>query len=264
MKKTFRLILLQIKYDWLVSVAYLSKNIFMLSATLSYTLFYTIFYKIVFGKVNTIAGYTKNDAMFLFFVAQLTFYSTQVFVIPSLKRLSLIIANGQLDYVLIRPYSSLLQVSVLRIVLMDYLSLASIPLVFLALQVRWLDLNMSPGSLFVAIIIQLCGYVIYHCIGFVLTCLTIYETSLRSVTKPLGEILDVNRLPFEGYGHGGQLFLTTLIPVAFLSVIPVSVAINKSDSFFYLIFAISVCISLLIIKYYVWKVAIKYYSSAGG
>lgn len=264
MRKVFRLVWLQIKYDWMVDTAYLSKNITMVFSTFFFSLFYLYFVDVLFSKVKLLAGYNKDEALLLFFMYQLSFYASWIVKTPSARKFPVMITSGGFDFVLLRPVSALVQMVFLKFQILSTLIWGLLPLILVFYKINWQSLELNKLSLFLGFYILVVGWIIFECFGFIISCTVFFNPDLKKIHKLHDSFWEVSNTPWEGYSHPISMTLATILPVAFISVIPASVALGKSDAGLYAVLASLVCGTFLLLRYYIWQISVKHYVSLGG
>ncbi len=264
MKKIFRLVCLQVKYDWMIDTAYLSRNITMVFSTFFFSLFYLLFIDVLFGKVKLLAGYNRDQALLLFFMYQLSFYASWIFKTPSARKFPIVIANGGLDFILLRPVSALVQMIFLKFQILSTLIWGLLPVILIAKIINWPALQLGFLNIFLGFYIMILGWIISECLGFIISCCVFFNPDLKKIHKLHDSFWEVSNTPWEGFAHPLNITLATVLPVALVSIIPASVILGKSDAIFYSILATIVCVSFLFSRYYVWQISVKNYVSSGG
>ncbi len=264
MKKIVRIIWLQIKYDWMIDTAYFSKNFATLMTSIGYSIFYLAFIEVIFNKIKVFAGYTKNESVFLFFITQVTYYLTWISVQPSTKKFQLLVSTGNLDFLLLRPYSALMQMMFSKIQLLATITWTVIPLSMIFTRINWTELGLDNLNILLGSYILLLGLSLFEITGFIMSCASFFNPDLKKIYRIQDSILNASSTPLQGYSPALQMGLSTILPIGLMSIVPASVILGKSDPVYYSILATGVFISFQFIRYYIWKISLKHYSSAGG
>jgi hypothetical protein len=118
LKANIKLLKRLIISNWQYETAYFTSNIFATLSPVVYTLSFLLFISVVFQNVSSIAGYSKDEMLFLFFVGQLSFYSFSFWSEGGVI-IEKYVNNGNLDYILTRPVSSIFFVTMHKIMPLD-------------------------------------------------------------------------------------------------------------------------------------------------
>jgi len=237
----------------------------IISAT-TYSLITLVFVNIIYSNTKSIAGYSKDEILFMMLISQISFLLTWIFSMNNIQDLIGSVNSGELDLVLTKPVPSLFYVTFKNInaynAIRDYL-LGGFAM---ALAIQWTNIHITPLSFILGIIILICGFISSHVVHFI-AALPVFWLGESSSILDLFFYIDydfVHGLPYEGFKFNRflQVFLSTVIPFLLASGLSTSVMLGKSNTSTSVILSMLVCIVALKIKSLLWNIAIKNYTSA--
>jgi ABC-2 type transport system permease protein len=241
--------------------AYFWTNMFSVLSAVTYTLTYLLFIGIIYGKVQTVAGYTHNEILFFVFMGNVTFFVLYTWCYDSLEQLRLDVNKGNLDLMLTKPMPLLFYVSTKSFSLLQLVKESGLPMLIVALAIHWSALIFSFWPVVVGVVIFFLSIVILHCIQFLLTIPVFWLGESAEISSLIVGITDFD-LPYEGFPRFIKFSLTFFIPVLFAAAIPASVMLGKTNPGLMLTVAIFVTMVLMIIRLWAWKSALRNYTSA--
>ena len=90
---------------------------------------------------------------------------------------------------------------------------------------------------------------------------TIWFTKIWNATEVLHSFIDSGKFPISAFHPAVRFFLTFILPVAFLTTVPVQLMRGTVAPYFLAIEA-GIAVVLLTISRAFWKWALRYYTSA--
>lgn len=214
----------------------------------------------VFGQVNLIAGWSKNEALLLVCINMVFASLIWYFIIPSMDSLAESIHKGNLDFYLLKPINTRFLVSVnkfasdqlIRIIVLSFLVFHFLNLLHITPDIfHWLG--------FLALI--LLGLLIFYGIFFTMTTTTIWFINLSNIQFLFQVIVDTGGYPVDIFRNTLKLVFYYLIPLGFLATFPTQILIGKGDWSLVMI-GVVVASFVLVVSQWFWNFALKRYSSA--
>ena len=242
--------------------AYFFENWTNLLSTIFYTLTMLLFVDILYANITTLAGYSRNEMLFLVLVGQIAYYTGWGIFAENTEMLNEDIRTGTFDFVLIKPVPSLFFISFRRIPIISMLRDSVPTLIIIFLLINWRDVFITPGNMLWGIFVFICGQIIWQCLRtlFVLPAFWFGNAKyIFSITYALGE---THNLPFEGYPRGLRILFTTIIPVAIASAMSGSVMLGKSSGPLMAVWAFAATAAFMFIINWLWKMGLRNYTSA--
>lgn len=215
---------------------------------------------LMFGQVDSIAGWTKNETLALALVCSMFNSFLWWFVYPSVLRLAEVIQTGYFDFYLLRPINSQFLASVSRFEFDNY------PRVFVTV-ILLVGLIISEGihvSLFSIInfaLLFLFGSVIFYSLFFVIATLTIWLINMQELESLFDTLITSGRYPTYIFEGGLRLLFFFLIPIVFVATFPVQTLLGKGGFELVALGGIMAVVFLWFSVWF-WNFALKRYSSA--
>lgn len=241
--------------------AYFWTNVYGIFSAIIYTYTYLLFINAVYGKVQTVAGYTHNEMLFFIFIGTINFFLLYLWCFDSLDTLRSDVNRGNLDLLLTKPLPILFYVSTRTISVLQVIKESGIPVFILAFVVDWHALNLTFWPIIVGVIISFFSLILFHCIQFLLTLPVFWLGESAETSNIIHGFTDFD-LPYEGFPRFLKISFTFFIPIMFGSAIPASVMLGKANAGLMLLITVSVTIVFMLIRAWAWKLAVKNYSSA--
>lgn len=227
--------------------------------SLFWALVHLMITNIIFGQVDSIAGWTRQEALVLSVTGSMFNSLLWLFIIPSILDLSEKIRKGDFDFYLLRPVDSQFLVSISRFEFDSYLRvLAMIILLFRLVP------QAGPVSVFgilgFVILIGL-GMVIYYSMFLLIATLCFWLIQLEALEDLFDTMVTMGRYPTSIFEGGLRVIFFYLIPMVFVATFPVQVLLGKSG-FELVVLGFVMAAVFLFASNRFWNFALKHYSSA--
>lgn len=242
--------------------AYFFENWTNLLSTIFYTLAMLLFVDILYANITTLAGYSRNEMLFLVLVGQISYYTGWGIFAENIEMLNEDIRTGAFDFVLIRPVPSLFFISFRRIPIISMLRDSVPTLVIIYLLINWQTVSVTPVNFFWGCFVFICGQIVWQCLRTIFVIPAFWFGNAKyifSITYALGETYN---LPFEGYSRGLRILFTTIIPVVTAAAMSGSVMLGKSNGSLMAAWAFAVTVAFVFIINWLWKIGLRNYTSA--
>lgn len=242
--------------------AYFGNNWGNLVSTIFYTVVQILFINVLYSRVTYFAGYDKNQMFFLIFVSQIGFYVHWTMGHINHKFLIEDVRRGALDFILILPVPSLLYVTLRKIPLLTLIRDGLPNLIILGLLINWSVLPLSFYNVIFASFIFILGQIAWESFAFLLLLPVFWYGESKQIYALNFTLRDSENVPWEGYRPVFQFGLSVLIPTLLLAMIPVSVALGKTDGLIMFIYALAIALIFATLKKKFWDSALRNYTSA--
>ncbi|MBI2103487.1 ABC-2 family transporter protein [Candidatus Woesebacteria bacterium] len=260
----WRIIKANTKYSISESLAYTGNNWGSLASTIIFMITFLIFISAIYGNVKSIAGYSYSEMLIFVLVAQINFYLTWGFSIPNVVKLGEGVKTGELDLYLTKPIPHLWFVTFRKIDLVLLFSNATpslIPLVYLL--IKNFDLHITLYNILSGIAIIILGQIFLHCFQFILLLGAFWAGEARGFELLMYQLGNYNEpIPFEGYPVNLRYLGFILLPVILHTALSTSFLLGKTTSIELFLLGVGATILALIAKNFVWRLALRQYSSA--
>ncbi|WP_198016808.1 ABC transporter permease [Rubidibacter lacunae] len=179
-------------------------------------------------------------------------------LVPNLNRIFEQVQQGTLDFVLLKPIGSQFWLSA-RVVSPWGLPDVIFGFAIAAYAGSRLDLNWSD-YLF-GLLPLIFGVVSLYSLWFVLGTTCIWFTKINNATEVLRGLLEAGRFPISAYPGIYRVFFTFVVPVAFLTTVPVETVLGRSQTI-WVAGAGFLAAALLCFSAKFWRFALRFYTSA--
>ncbi len=243
-------------------VAYAGNNWAAIFSTIAYTLSMLLFINIIFANTKQIAGYSHNEMLFYFLMAQFTYYLNWQFSLVNIFELISDVNKGNLDMVLTKPVPALFYLTSRNIGFFRSFVDSFPPTLAILVSINWSTLAIRPTNLIYGFFIFIFGSIALHVFQFLAALPVFWLGESESIVDLAGFIGSGSMIPLEGFSRTMQFTLGTILPVIIATAFSTSAILGKSSS--QLLFLWSFCVALIavIIRQAAWKFAIKNYTSA--
>lgn len=173
-----------------------------------------------FDRADSTNGWSMGQLLVVQAVWWLLDAVLWMFIIPNMADLSNRVANGELDMVLLKPVNSLLYCSVRQLIIHDLLKL---PLAFILAGYGMAisaDTGITIGGLAMGLLAIVSAMVLMWSIGVLAHAKAITSVRFDAGWLAVGA-LNLARVPSSFYGPALRIFMTAVIPIAFLTTVPV-------------------------------------------
>ena len=215
---------------------------------------------LLYGQDYRMGGWELLDALAV--VGAFTFIEgvQAAFMTPNRTRITELIREGTLDFVLLKPVDSQFWLSVRSV------SLWGVPNIVLglALLVYVLVARETPPSVLGVVLAGLTlglAVLMLYSLGYILSTFTIWYIKLYNITMAMQALVETGRYPISAYPTAYRAFFTFVLPVAFMTTVPAQFLTGKG-SVLWLVGAVIVAGILLASSILFWRFALRSYTSA--
>lgn len=185
----------------------------------------------------------------------------QMILAPNRTRITQMVREGTLDFVLLKPMDTQFWLSVRQV------SLWGTPnLVLGAAMIVYAGVHMEPkvglADYALALVPITLGMAILYAIGFLMGTLTIWFIKMDNITYMLASLLEAGRYPIPAYSPAYRVFFTFILPVAFMTTVPAQTLWDRTTVGPWLVGSVGVAIGLLVATRVFWRYALRFYTSA--
>lgn len=233
--------------------------------------FFVIFFEFLgvlslFNKFGSLNNWKLTETFLLYGIINFSFSFSEVFFRGFESNLQYLIREGKYDRYLLRPYSTLLQISGFnfqpvrlgRLILSIFVLMLGIIFNFRKLK--------NPFCFFYLIIILICAVFLYGGIYILVGSLTFLLGQYVEFTSIFIQgSVSMLQYPKNVFPKSIQVFFTYILPVTLVTYYPVSILLGKLDEKNIYFKGISVLVGILVffISYKVFRFLEKRYSSTG-
>lgn len=221
---------------------------------------------VMINRFRTIGGWTPDEVMFLYALNLVTYSVAAFFLFHPFTKLPERIQSGEFDELLTKPLNPMLYL-ISREVSTGYFGNLTISLLIGAICIIKLAIPMTLVNVFFLILTILGGAFIQGATFIFAFTPSFWFIQNNGISRILLDFRGFIRFPLSVYHEIVQIFLTLVLPYAFINFYPAQYFLRKNDFLIfhpaiqYLSFPIGLCV--FIIAYLFWQTALKHYKSTG-
>ncbi len=179
---------------------------------------------------------------------------------PNLGRIVQHVEQGTLEFVLLKPLDSQLQVS-LRV--LSPWGLADVGWGVLLLVAGLLRSGHAQPSSLWAIVPLSSGVVLLYALWFLVATTAVWFTKIYNATEVLRGLLDAGRFPMAAYPAAYRFVFTFVVPVAFLTTVPGEALLGRASSSMIAASPLVAAVAFVAARAF-WRRALRSYTGASG
>ncbi len=217
---------------------------------------------VIFSKVPSLRGWSFEQVLFIYGFSLVPLGLFNLVSINMYRFPEHYIADGNLDRVLLRPVSPLLQV------LCESFNVSGLNEMVLGCGIMlWagLALQLQPGPLDVLIFLVLVpsAAAIYGAVFMGLGLVSFWHEDRMGLAPPIYNVIRFARYPLTIYGRGVQLVLTFVLPFAWVAYLPSTWFVGGPQERAWALATPLVAAIAMGLVYAVWRAGLRRYSSTG-
>ena len=215
---------------------------------------------IFYGPNHNLGGWSWYEALIILGIYSLLDGFTATLLQPNLSRIVRHVQNGTLDYVLLKPISSQLWLS-LRFISPWGKPSILVGLVLIVFGVINSNVKIDLLSISFAILMIISSLLILYSLWFLIATTSIWFVKVWNANEVLRSTLVASRYPLSAYPDSLRKIFTFILPIAFLTTIPAQAILNNvSITLISLTLFVSLIFFLISTKF--WVFALRFYTSA--
>ena len=220
-----------------------------------------VFINVLYLHTDSIGSWTKWQVVMLMGASHFIQQIFQAVFLTNLTELSENIRTGKLDFMLLLPINTRFLVSMRKVDLGGFVNAAS-SLVVMG-YAGW-KLNFVPGLVDVAAFLALAlfGTLIHLSLITILSSVSFWTVRAQGIVWGYYNLFNIARLPDEAFRGLFKAVFTFVLPMLLVSNVPVKLLLHKLESPFEWMRLIAVGLMLIVASEFVWRFAIKRYTSA--
>jgi ABC-2 type transport system permease protein len=213
----------------------------------------------MFGNADSLGGWTFLEVLTLYGVFMMMEALIDILLYPNLNRVPEYIRTGNMDFFLLKPISARFLVS------FRYLRVWMVPQLLLGLGLVVYGMAQSGaltlGSLLLAGVMLASGAVLIYAIWFMLITTAFWLVKVENISELFNAFFQAGRFPVSAFPAWARLFLTVVVPIAFVTTVPASAAIGRLEPGMALL-GVGLAVLLLVASQAFWRLAVANYTSA--
>ena len=215
---------------------------------------------LVFGQVNTLAGWSRPELLAVMGVHLLMGGVIRSIIQPNMERLMDDVRNGTLDIVLTKPADAQTLVSVREF---RFWQLVDVVVGTVVISVAFYQLKGTLDALqllgFLAALVM--GAIMLYCVWLMVTSISFWVIRVQEISNLFEGLYAAGRWPVGIYPDWLRTGLTFLVPVAFAVTVPAEALTNRLTGTS-LLFALGMTLFFVILARGLWLFGLSNYSGA--
>lgn len=215
---------------------------------------------LIFGQVDSLAGWQKQEVMILAVVGMLFHDIMEMFFMGNLQRFSHFIRHGEFDFILLKPVNPRFMASfryvefqnIFRIVIMVFV-LASL------LRGAGIQPTIYEWGGFLAFF--LAGLITFYNIFFAVITTNFWLINVFNFNDIFDRLLSAGRYPVDVFKGRLKSFFAYAIPLGLIATFATEIFLGRAGQISFGIAALMVVATSLLSELF-WQFALKHYSSA--
>lgn len=260
--RDLKLIIAAIREQAKSETAYMGNFWFSFAAKIIYNIIFLVFIDVLFQRVGGIAGYSKNDFLFMYFISQIGFYTMYGTIFSGLYKLAELVNKGDFDLLLLKPvpHRAFLYVGGFRPY--DFLFTLGTILPIVGSQIHWSNIHLSVSSIILGSIVWLGGQIIANTLIFALTLPAFKAGDSSDMLGVFYSINSLGQMPYSKLPLFMKLLSLSLLPMLVISAAASEVMLAKGNALVVVLSVVGASLLSLIIFQLLWRYALKNYTSA--
>ncbi len=240
---------------------YPSSFYFSIVGKIARVLLAVFLFDIIYGFTDTIAGWSKGEAMMVL----ATYLTIEFLIIVTVHRnllyfLPAAIQRGTFDFWITKPVSTLFFAAARVFDFMDLISAASVVIVWWR-ALALLGINITAGQWFAWFMAIGAAYILVAALLVIIASTAFWSMTRVGAGRLFENMLSAGRVPTDVFSKPGRVLLSTIIPIAFIATVPSEILLQRVSVDTVLIGGV-VEIVFVVLALYCWRVGLRHYSSA--
>jgi ABC-2 type transport system permease protein len=214
---------------------------------------------VMFAHTEALGGWSFYQVLVLYGVYLFLEEFTSGFLAPNIGALPELIRRGDLDFILLKPIDSQLQVSI------RHFKVTGLPAYLLAIGVIGYSMSalgtLTAGNVALLVGFLACAMTTVYAIWSLLHTLAFWLVKIENIAQIFYAVFEVARFPVGAFPGPMRVLFTVVIPIAFMTTVPASAAAGMID------WRLGVAAPLvasggLWLSHLFWRFALRHYTSA--
>ena len=244
-------------------LAYIGNFWSELASTMLYVTTFILFVQLLFSRIGSMGGYSKDEFLFMTLIGQFTFYVWSIILFPAATQLVANVRSGAFDFVLLRPISAkyFTVISAIRPVYGLFISVPNI--ILFCWIIDWSSISITLQNAIIGIVIWCCAMVILATIMLLLTLPVFIQGDATDMINMSYSLFSITEMPYNLLPTGLKYASFTLLPTLLATAGTAYVMLGKgSANGVILVGAFIAAIVSVSLFNLIWSKALRSYSSA--
>ena len=214
---------------------------------------------VMFTYAQSLGGWTFHQALALYGIYLLLEEFATGFLTYNIGEMPELIRRGDLDFILLKPANSQLQVSI------RHFRIVGLPAYLLALGILGYAMvemgSLTPLNVLLLMAFLICALAIIYAIWAMLHTLAFWLVRIENISQVFFAVFKVARFPIGAFPGPMQIIFTVVIPIAFMTTVPASAASGILDWRLEIAAPVIAAVGLWL-SHRFWQFALRHYTSA--
>lgn len=215
---------------------------------------------LVYSHTNELNGWNKSELLVVMGIQILLGGVIRTTIQPNMQRLMEEVRDGKLDFVLMKPWSSQLLVSVREVRIWRSVDVISGGAV-LAYGVAGLERGVGAGDVLLFFAMLAVGAVTIYCFWLIIATLAFWIVNTWSIMELFDGVYQTGRWPVSIYPGWLRLGVTFIVPIAFAITVPAE-ALTSRLAWSTVVLALGFTAVLFVFARWWWGFGLRRYSGA--
>ena len=216
--------------------------------------------QVYFNHTAQIGGWSYDEALVVVGLFHLANGYMQAFLQPNIAGIGNHIRLGTMDFILTKPVNSQFLASMRTVVVWRLIDiLLGLGIVGFALWRMNVTLTLERMALFA--VMMAAAAVILYAMWLMLVTTAFWLVRIDNISELIYAFYEAARYPASVYRGAVQMFLTFIVPMAFITTVPAAALINRLDGM-YALYSIGLAAGLFLMSAWFWRFALRFYASA--
>lgn len=261
-ERNFKLYFLFMKQNLRAILEYQADFVIMIIASAFTQLLGIAFLWVVYSRIPEIKGWKFWEVAFIYAMIFLT-EGFASFLFEGVWSISRLVNMGELDIMLVRPISPVVQIMSSRIGV-NGISNIVIGGIIIAQSLHHVNINFTIAKFIMTLLLLLSAIIIRASINFASNASAFWTNSPgNSFGFMVHSICDFAKYPITIYSFLVQAFVTAVIPYAFISFFPAAYIFNKGNLSYVGMLSPIIAIYCITVSIHIFYAGLKKYESAG-
>ena len=242
--------------------AYIGNFWFAILSRIAYNITFLLFVDALFQRVGGIAGYDKNDFLFMYFVSQFGFYVSFNGIFIAMQKLVETVRNGNFDLLLLKPVPHRSFLYIGGFLPIDLLFNFATVIAIVTPFIHWGELHVTLLSFILGVLVWCCGLIICNTLMFALALPAFKLGDATDMLNVFYSITPMSQVPYNQLPLYMKALSLGLLPQLLLSAATAEVMLDKGGTFAICTSVFAAGIFSLGLYQFLWRYALRNYTSA--
>lgn len=244
-------------------LAYIGNFWSELASTMLYVTTFILFVQLLFSRIGSMGGYSKDEFLFMTLIGQFTFYVWSIILFPTATQLVANVRSGAFDFVLLRPISAkyFTVISAIRPVYGLFISVPNI--ILFCWIIDWSSISVTLINAIIGIVIWCCAMVILATIMLLLALPVFIQGDATDMINMSYSLFSITEMPYNLLPTGLKYASFTLLPTLLATAGTAYVMLGKGSANGVMLVGALIA-AILSVSFFnlIWSKALRSYSSA--